>query len=210
MSDVLRLEAGMGGRRYAIGVLTMLLAMGSGTVAQQQSGQSAAAASRPIMIPPPLPPATALEGFTAPPGSLLTVGHEHIGEVAGISVEVREMRNSLGQRARGVVVTVPGPPERQQAFIDEDELDGLLKGFDTLLAITGNPTALRNFETSYATKGELVIRAETYRTSGITYSIETGRLIKADAGPLDVGQMQQLRTLISAASRRLATLPPIS
>lgn len=86
---------------------------------------------------------------------------------------------------------------------------GLLRGFDTLLSITGNPTALRNFETSYATKGELVIRAETYRNSGITYSVEAGRLIKADVGPLDVGQIQQLRTLISAAARRLATLPPI-
>lgn len=194
-------------RMMSVGM--MLVAVGAASA--QQAGQSQTPVPRPmpIMVPPPLPPATALEGFTSPPGSLMTIGHEHIGEVAGISVEVRDMRNSLGQRACGVVVTVPGTPAPQQAFIDEAELDDLLKGFDAVLGITANPTALRNFETSYSTKGEFVIRAETYRTSGIMYSVEAGRLIKVDAGPLDVGQLHQLRILIAAASQRLAILPPL-
>lgn len=193
-----------------IGVLAGLLAVviGVGPTAAQQLGQAGAPPpQQPLIVSPPPPPATALEAFTAPPGAVLTVGHERIGDVDGIDVDVRDLRNSVGQRARGIVVTVPGSPAPQQAFIDEDELPDLLKGFDQLLTTNGNPTVLKNFEMSYATKGELVIAVSTYRSSGIVYSVEAGRVAKVSVGPLYAGQLQQLRTLIQSAAQRLAALP---
>src|SRR5579859_5366590 len=55
---------------------------------------------------PPLPPATLLEGFRAPIGAVVTIGHETLGEVRGVSVEIRELRDSAGGRVRGAVVEV--------------------------------------------------------------------------------------------------------
>lgn len=191
--------------RIGVAAGLLVVACGAGPAVAQQLGQSPP--QQPFIVSPPPPPATALEAFTAPPGSMLTIGHERIGDVDGIEVDVRDVRNSVGQRARGVVVTVPGSPAPQQAFIDEDELPDLLKGFDQLLAMTGNPTVLKNFETSYSTKGELVIAIATYRSSGIVYSVGAGRVAKTSVGPLYAGQLQQLRVLIQAAAQRLATLP---
>lgn len=191
----------------AITVGLLMLAFPMGSSAQQLGGATAPSPTQPFIVTPPLPPATALEAFAAPPGSMLTVAHERIGDVDGIAVEVRDLRNGLGQHARGVVVTVPGTPAPQQAFLDEDELPGLLKGFDQLLTVTANPTDLKNFEMSYATKGELVIAVQTYRSTGIVYSVGAGRVAKTTAGPLYAGQLQQLRMLIQQAAQRLATLP---
>src|SRR5205823_14417679 len=47
----------------------------------------------PLIVGPPLPPATLIEGFRAPLGSVVTVGYEVVGEVAGISVDPRELRD---------------------------------------------------------------------------------------------------------------------
>ena len=192
--------------RIGIGVAAMCAVAGASR-ASAQSTQAPPAPAPPIIVGPPPPPATELEAFSPPAGSLVTVGHERVGGIADIEVEVRDMRSSSGQHARGVVVSVREGNTPQQAFIDEDELDGLIHGIDALLAIGQNPTALRNFETSYATKGELIVTAGTLRNSNIMYAVVAGRVVKAEAGPLDAGVLQQLRNLIDAASRRLRMLP---
>src|SRR4051794_11564570 len=102
------------------------------------------APQEPIILGPPPPPATTLEAFRALPGTILTTAYEELGEVTGVFVEAREMRDSLGARVRGVVVTIVGAATRQtppdQAFVDPDELPALLRAFDALQAITTNPT----------------------------------------------------------------------
>lgn len=167
------------------------------------------AAAAPVFVTPPPPPATLLEAFKPADGSVLTVGYEDLGDVANVSVDVREMRDSRGGRARGMVVTVGnrrGPHE--QSYVDEDELAELLKGVDALLAIGHNPTPFRNFDVQYATRGELVLTASSSRNRGIVYRVEVGRILKVASGPLTGGEMQQLRTLFEGASQKLATVPP--
>jgi len=166
-------------------------------------------AAAPVFVTPPPPPATLLEAFKPADGSVLTVGYEDLGDVANVSVDVREMRDSRGGRARGMVVTVGnrrGPHE--QSYVDEDELAELLKGVDALLAIGHNPTPFRNFDVQYATRGELVLTASSSRNRGIVYRVEVGRILKVASGPLTGGEMQQLRTLFEGASQKLATVPP--
>jgi hypothetical protein len=162
----------------------------------------------PMILAPPLPPATMMEAFRYPIGALFTLGYEELGEVAGISVEVREMRDNRGGRVRGVVVEIVNPPAREQSLIDADELPDLLKGFDTMLEIRNNPTQFRSFETRYATRGELILSANSSRNRGVLYAVEVGRLVKARRGGLNGGEMQQLRTLLEGASQKLATLVP--
>ena len=143
------------------------------------------------------------------PGTLFTVGYDDLGEVAGISVEVREMRDASGGRVRGVVVEVTtNQSAREQSLVDADEIPDLLKGFDAMLQIRTNPTQFRNFETRFATKGELILSANSSRNRGVLYAVEVGRLVKARRGGLTGGEMHQLRVLLEAASQKLATLVP--
>jgi hypothetical protein len=175
------------------------------------AGAQAAAppAPPPIVLGPPPPPATALEAFGAAPGEILTTAYEDLGEVDGVFVEAREMRNSRGARARGIVVTITGAQrevEPLQAFIDPDELTALMRGFDALLAITVNPNGeFRNFDMRYATRGELVLTASSTRQRGVVYGVEAGRALRARR-TLNGGEFQQLRTLVEAAQQKLATL----
>lgn len=173
------------------------------TVARAQNAPS----PPPMMMAPALPPATMMEAFQYPVGTLFTVGYDDLGDVAGIAVEVREMRDARGGRVRGVVVEVTsGQNGREQALIDAEEIPDLLKGFDAMLEIRANPTQFRNFETRYATKGELVLSANSSRNRGVLYAVEAGRLTKVRRGGLTGGEMHQLRVLLEAASQKLATL----
>jgi hypothetical protein len=173
------------------------------------AAQSAAPPPQPLMLQAPLPPATMMEGFQYPVGTLFTVGYDDLGDVAGISVEVREMRDARGGRVRGVVVEVTtGQSVREQSLVDADEIPDLLKGFDTMLEIRANPTQFRNFETRFATRGELILSANSTRNRGVLYAVEVGRLVKARRGGLTGGEMHQLRVLLEAASQKLATLVP--
>jgi hypothetical protein len=162
----------------------------------------------PMLMGPPLPPATLLEGFRAPIGAVVTIGHEILGEVKGMSVGVRELRDSTGGRVRGAVVEVtPEKGATQLSYIDIDELPLLLRGLDQLLAVTTNPTQFRNFEMHYATKGELEVAASSSRNRGVVFSVEAGRPLKARRDALTAGELQELRVLIEAASQKLATMP---
>jgi hypothetical protein len=161
----------------------------------------------PMVIAPPLPPATMMEAFQYPINTLFTVGYEDLGEVAGISVEVREMRDARGGRVRGVVVEMTGAQSaREQSLIDADEIADLIKGFDALLEIRANPTQFKSFEIRYATRGELVLLASSSRNRGVVYSVEVGRLAKLQKRGLTGGEMHQLQVLFEAASQKLATL----
>jgi hypothetical protein len=189
----------------ASGLLAVLLTTAA---AAQTPGQAPPAPVQdPIILGPPPPPATALEAFHAAPGDVLMTSYEEMGEVVGVFVEAREMRDSRGGRVRGVVVTVADrQPEPLQAFVDPDELAALLKGFDALLAITVNPNGeFRNFDMRYSTRGELVLTASSTRQRGVVYGVEVGRLQRTRRA-LNGGEFHQLRTLVEAAQQKLSTL----
>ena len=165
-----------------------------------------AQAQVPIVVPPPplLPPATKLEGFAAPPGSVLTVGYDRLGGVQGVSVEVRTIHDAHGASASGLVIEVAeGPTHREQSFVDADEIADLIKGMDTVLAVNGNPTAFDNFEVRYATRGELEIAALSTRARGAVYAVQAGRLVKAQRVGLSSGEMLKLRGLFDAGAQKL-------
>jgi hypothetical protein len=169
--------------------------------------QGAAPPQQPMVLTAPLPPATMMEAFQYPVGTLFTVGYDDLGEVGGISVEVREMRDTRGGRVRGVVVEITtSQSAREQSLIDADEIPDLLKGFDAMLEIRANPTQFKSFETRFATKGELILSANSSRNRGVLYAVEVGRLTKARRGGLTGGEIHQLRVLFEAASQKLATL----
>jgi hypothetical protein len=170
------------------------------------TAQTPAARQPPAALLPPLPPATMLEGFPQPIGSMLTLGYDELGEVDGVSVDVREIRDMRGGRVRGLVVEIATTPTSgEQSLVDADEIPGLLKAVDDLVAITANPTQFRSFEVRYMTRGELALTASSSRNRGIVFGVEVGRLAKVRRA-LTAGEMHQLRTLFEVASQKLATL----
>lgn len=196
------------GLRTALLVVSLAALAGiAAPAAAQTDARSFIETQVPMFVGPPLPPATLLEGFHAPVGAVVTIGHETLGEVKGISVEIRELRDSTGRRVRGALVEVNQEKGAQSSYIDIDELPMLIHGVDQLLAVTTNPTQFRNFEVHYATKGELEIAGTSSRSRGIVFSVEAGRPLKARRDDLTPGELQRLRVLIEAASQKLATMP---
>jgi hypothetical protein len=196
------------GSRIRIGgvCLGAVLAMAAPAAAQNELRLPL---QQPLILGPPPPPATQIEGFRATTGSVVTVGYETLGEVVGISVDAREMLASTGERVRGVVVQISGDKgASDQSYVDVDELPDLIRGMDRMINVTENPTQFRNFEMHYATKGELELVASSSRNRGVVFSVEVGRLTKIRREHLTGGELQQLRTLIEAASQKLATLVP--
>src|SRR3954469_12571417 len=80
-------------RAGALAGLMVLVAAGS-AAAQPPGPAPAGAAQEPSIVGPPPPPATAMEAFQAMPGDILTVAYEDLGDVSGVFVEAREMRES--------------------------------------------------------------------------------------------------------------------
>ena len=147
-----------------------------------------------------------LEGFPQPIGSMLTLGYDELGDIGGVSVDVREIRDTRGAHVRGLVVEIAASPtSSEQSLVDADEIPGLLKAVDDLVAITANPTQFKSFEVRYMTRGELALTASSSRNRGIVFGVEVGRLAKVRR-PLTAGEMHQLRTLFEVASQKLATL----
>jgi hypothetical protein len=153
------------------------------------------------------PPATKVEAFRPAAGSVVTFGYNELGEISGISVDARELRDTRGAVVRGVAVQVTESQYRdERSFVDADELPELLKGIDALLAVQANPTRYENFEVRYTTKGELQI---TVFNSGqkIRYSVRAGRVTTAQAF-IDEADLRNLRSMFEAANQLLKPPQP--
>lgn len=154
-----------------------------------------------------LPPATKLEAFRPAAGSVLTMGYNALGAVQGISLTVRELRDSRGGMARGLVVEVYQSQYREErSFVDEDELAELLAGIDALLEVRTNPTKFQLFEVRYTTRGELQVTAFNDRTGRVQYALEVGRTLKAQKFGLTDQHVRQVRAMIEAGRELLRTM----
>jgi hypothetical protein len=159
------------------------------------------------MLTAPLPPATKLEAFQPATGSVVTIGFDELGRVQGISVDAREMRDAHGTLVRGLVVHVAESERHQQvSFVDEDEIQDLLKGFDALLDVRGNPTTFRNFEVQYATRGELVLTVFNTPSGAILFAVQAGRPVTARRAGLSTAEMLRLRGMFEVAAQKLGPL----
>lgn len=178
------------------------------------AGQSPVGAQAPpaggVQAAAPAPsPATKMEGFKPAAGSVLFFGYDDLGSVAGVSVDVREMRDARASGVRGLLVEVTESQYRKErSFVDADEIPELLKGFDALLEVKSNPTAFKNFEVRYTTKGELQLTAFNSGSGSMMYAVQAGRVVKAQKVGLAAAEMQRLRVLFDAAAQKLATLGP--
>lgn len=171
------------------------------------AGQTSSRAADPPPNNGTMPPATQMEAFKPSAGSVVTMGYDDLGRVAGISIDVREFRSDKGARVRGLVVEIAeGQYRTERSFVDADELPELLKAIDALLEIKANPTNFKNFEVRYATRGDLQLTAFNSVRGAIVYSVRVGRIASARSTGLDSGDMRLFRGLVESAAKKLTSL----
>ncbi|KAB8060473.1 hypothetical protein [Janthinobacterium violaceinigrum] len=151
-------------------------------------------------------PATKLESFSARTGIVIVKGYSTIGVVNGlgrVSIDVREFRDASNPKSAqyGVSFEVKesGRLERENtSFIDEDEIDSLIRGLDYISKIERNVTTLGNFEAQYKTKGDLSMTVFSGSGGEISLAVSSGRIGKASAY-LKLADAEKIRTFLSEA-----------
>jgi len=159
----------------------------------------------------PLPPKTELEALQLETNAVIVRGSQRVGGVRAqglgrIDVSAFEVIDTgSGRRARGVAVEVEEGGERGRevtAFIDYEELEGLIKGLESVGKIDRSETQLPSFEVSFRTKGDLVVSVFSSRGGIARCVVSAGEFAPARV-PIPLDELANLRTLIGTAKNRL-------
>lgn len=172
------------------------------------SAQELADVSKPL-------PTTKLEAFSARTGIVLVKGYTSLGTVNGmgrVSIDVREFRDASNPKSAqyGVAFEVKeaGRLERENtSFIDEDEIDSLMRGLDYISKIDRSVTTFGNFEAHYKTKGDLSFVVFSGRAGEVSFALTSGRIGKTQAF-LKLSDVEQIRLLLSEAKKTIASAKP--
>jgi hypothetical protein len=149
-----------------------------------------------------------MENFAPLAGSIVVLAYDDLGQVGGISLEVREILDDKGGRARGALVVVKQDKyHTQNAFIDADEIPELLKGFDAILSVRQNPSSFKFFEIQYTTRGAFQLLAFNNQNGVIVYGVKAGRGAVAQIFNLQTLHLQRLKSMFEAANAKLNSLP---
>lgn len=154
------------------------------------------------------PPATKLEAFSARTGIVLVKGLTYLGEIDGdisrVSIDVREFRDASNPKSAqyGVAFTVKefGRLKRENtSYIDEDEIDSLIRGLDYISKIDRSVTTFRNVEAHYRTKGDLslVVGGE------VGLVVSSGRIERTSA-LLKLADTDKIRASLGEAKKAIA------
>jgi hypothetical protein len=159
-----------------------------------------------VMVPPPL---TRLEALAAQRGVVIVKGYTDIGTLAGddgSSVVVSAVQFSDGtNREAGVALHVSQPVEgrtmRTTAYVDENEIDGLIGAVNALSKLQEGATPLQQFDARYQTQGAFEL---------VSTNVNGGRVIlvramelRPTSEPPPVAQAQFFLSRLSELGQRL-------
>jgi hypothetical protein len=138
-------------------------------------------------VPPPrdpqfYEPRNKLEEFESRMETILIKGRTYVATLRAQNgtarVEATEIHDrSNSSRVTGVVITIVadgGPPGDIRSLIDYDEIDPLLKAFDTAAKADESITKLTHFEARYRTKGDFEIMVYKQLSGGVATAVEGG------------------------------------
>lgn len=192
--------------RHAL-VLVALIAVAPSLRAQAARAQAGRSAPRPSTI----------EMLSNRIGALLVQSARAIGTVAGrpagtavdsgsVAVEIRRVAEAgTAREAYGLAVIVDDESlvGARQAWVDFDELDGLLSALESLAQADTAASPFTDVTTVYRTRGQLVVSA--FRDDAPWASVSAG-------GPSEVTvtfprqRLGELRALVQRAKQELATI----
>lgn len=119
------------------------------------------------------------------------------------ATEIRDTNNS--NRVQGVVITIVadgGPPGEIRGLIDYNEIDPLIKAFDTIAKSDDSITKLTHFESRYRTKADFEILVFKQVSGGVAASIEAGFFDRSRL-LMTLDDFVKLRWMIAQAKERL-------
>lgn len=176
---------------------------------------SAGAQRRWERLPPPrdpqfYEPRNKLEDFEGRMETILIKGRTYVATLRGQNgtarveaTEIRDTGNST--RVQGVVITIVaegGPPGEIRSLIDYDEIDALIKAFDTAAKSDDTITKLTHFETRYRTKGDFEIMVFKQLSGGVAAAIEGGFFDRSRL-LLTLDDFTKLRWMVAQAKEKL-------
>jgi hypothetical protein len=166
-------------------------------------------------VPPPrdpqfYEPRNKLEEFESRMETILVKGRTYVATLRaqnGIArVEATEIRDSNDStRVAGVVITIVadgGPAGEVRSLIDYDEIDRLIKAFDTAAKSDESITKLTHFETRYRTKGDFEILVFKQVAGGAAAAVEGGFFDRSRL-LMTLDDFTRLRWMIAQAKERL-------
>jgi hypothetical protein len=154
-------------------------------------------------------PRNRLEEFEARQGTLLVKGRTWIATLRSqggtARVEATEIRNVFdSSRALGVTVTIStsSPSGESRCLIDYEEIDNLVKAFDTMAKVEDSITKLSHFEAHYRTMSDFEIIVFKQTSGGIAAAIEGG-FFERTRVLLTLEEFTRLRWMIVQAKEKV-------
>ena len=166
-------------------------------------------------VPPPrdpqfYEPRNKLEDFEGRMETILIKGRTYVATLRGQNgyarveaTEIRDTRNST--RITGVVITIVadgGPPGEIRSLIDYEEIDPLIKAFDTVAKSDDSITKLTHFEARYRTTGGFEILVFKQVSGGVAATVEGGFFDRSRL-LLTLDDFVKLRWMVAQAKERL-------
>ena len=164
-------------RTHSLILSTLIVAATFGSVCAQRRWDR---------VPPPrdpqfYEPRNKLEEFESRLETILIKGRTYVGTVRALEgsarVEATEIRDTTSNRITGVVITFNAPEAGRpeiRSMIDYDEIDPLIKAFDSLAKADESVTKLTHFELRYRTKGDFEIMVYKKISGGVEAAVEGG------------------------------------
>lgn len=180
-----------------------LVALSFTSVVAQEQGGRVAEKSAPI---------TKLEAFSTRTGTVLIKGFKEVGQLGGtglVIVEAREFRDASKPKAAGqygvtIQVKEAGRLERENtSYVDEDELDSLIKGIEYISKIDRTVTALADFEAQFRTRGDFSVTVFS-SASGSKLAVSSGHVREASAF-LNLEDAAKLKELLIQSKQVIAS-----
>lgn len=154
-------------------------------------------------------PRNMLEEFESRNSTLLIKGNMWIGSLraqgGSARVEATEIRDT-GATARvtgaTITITTSNPPGEVRCLIDYEEIDALVKAFDTMAKADDSITKLSHFEVHYRTRADFEIIVFKQMTGGIAAAIEGGFFDRSRV-LLTLDEFTRLRWMIVQAKEKV-------
>jgi hypothetical protein len=154
-------------------------------------------------------PRNMLEEFESRNSTLLIKGRMWIATLRtqgqSARVEATEIRDTdNGKRVTGVTITLSTitPPSEARCLIDYEEIDALVKAFDTMAKADDSITKLNHFEVHYRTRGDFEIIVFKQTSGGIAAAIEGGFFDRTRV-LLTLEEFNKLRWMIVQAKEKV-------
>ena len=156
----------------------------------------------------PIEPRTKLEAFDERYGTVVVKGFTQINsiEVRGVRVDAVELRDlARATRVSGIVIALGSGGERPQenrAYIDYDEIDGLLAGIDSVSRVNETMTKLAGFEGKYRTLGDFEVDVFRQTRSGNAVNLMSGVCDQVRI-TMSLDELIKVRAMVAEAKAKL-------